>query len=74
MANQTELLNVSDEMKYNDNVQMDNVKEQEENMYSFSSDTTEELCSSLATDACGNGCSFVPTKSGRLSRSRNRLR
>ena len=56
MANQTELLNVSDEMKYNDNVQMDNVKEQEENMYSFSSDTTEELCSSQATDACRDGC------------------
>ena len=55
MANQTELLNVSDEMKYNDNVQMDNVKQQEENMYSFSSDTTEELCSSQATDACRGG-------------------
>ena len=54
MANQTELLNVSDEMKYNDNVQMDNVKEQEENMYSFSSDTTEELYSSSAPDTCGN--------------------
>ena len=61
MANQTELLNVSDEMKYNDNVQMDNVKEQEENMYSFSSDTTEELCSSQATDACGDGMPFVQT-------------
>ena len=74
MANQTQILNVSDEMKFDDNVQTDNVKEQEENMYSSSSDTTEELCSSQATDACGNGCSFVPTKSGRLSRSRNRLR
>lgn len=54
MANQTELLNVSDEMKLNDNVQTDNVKEQEENMYSSSSDTTEELCSSSVPDACGN--------------------
>ena len=41
MANQTQILNVSDEMKLNDNVQMKNVKEQEENMYSSSSDTTE---------------------------------
>lgn len=39
MANQTQILNVSDEMKLNDNVQMKNVKEQEENMYSSSSDT-----------------------------------
>ena len=52
MVNQTELLNVSDEMKFDDNVQTDNVKEQEENMYSSSSDTTEELYSSSATDAC----------------------
>ena len=54
MANQTQILNVSDEMKLNDNVQMKNVKEQEENMYSSSSDTTEELCSSSTTDACGD--------------------
>lgn len=50
MANQTQILNVSDEMKFDDNVQTDNVKEQEENMYSSSSDTTEELCSFRATD------------------------
>ncbi|WP_443599421.1 hypothetical protein [Agathobacter sp.] len=62
MANQTELLNVSDEMKLNDNVQMKDVKEQEENMYSSSSDTTEELCSSSTTDAYRNCCSFVPTE------------
>ena len=53
MANQTQILNVSDEMKLNDNVQTKNVKEQEENMYSSSSDTTEELCSSSTTDTCG---------------------
>lgn len=52
MANQTQILNVSDEMKLNDNVQTKNVKEQEENMYSSSSDTTEELCSSSTTDTC----------------------
>ncbi len=60
MANQTELLNVSDEMKLDDNVQTENVKEQKENMYSSSSDTTEELCSSLTTDAYINGCQIVP--------------
>lgn len=54
MANQTQILNVSDEMKLNDNVQMKNMKEQEENMYSSSSDTTEELCSSSTTDARRN--------------------
>lgn len=54
MANQTQILNVSDEMKLNDNVQMKNVKEQEGNMYSSSSDTTEELCSSSTTDARRN--------------------
>jgi len=52
MANQTELLNVSDEMKFDDNVQMKDVKEQEENMYSSSSDTAEELYSSSLTDTC----------------------
>ncbi len=62
MANQTQILNVSDEMKLNDNVQMKNVKEQEENMYSSSSDTTEELCSSSVTDTCGK-CNFVVPKS-----------
>ena len=60
MANQTQILNVSDEMKLNDNVQTKNVKEQEENMYSSSSDTTEELCSSSTTDTCGDYC--VDTK------------
>ena len=36
----------------NDNMQIENVKEQKENMYSSSSDTTEELYSSSATDTC----------------------
>ena len=62
MANQTELLNVSDEMKLNDNVQMKDVKEQKENMYSSSSDTTEELCSSSVTDTCGDGCQIILQK------------
>ena len=62
MANQTQILNVSDEMKFDDNVQTDNVKEQEENMYSSSSDTTEELCSFRATDTCGDGLSLGQPK------------
>ena len=56
MANQTQILNVSDEMKFDDNVQTKNVKEQEENMYSSSSDTTEELCSSSTTDTYRKCC------------------
>ena len=66
MANQTQILNVSDEMKLNDNVQTKNVKEQEENMYSSSSDTTEELCSSSTTDTCGDGLLAI-TQSAILS-------
>ena len=62
MANQTQILNVSDEMKFDDNVQTKNVKEQEENMYSSSSDTTEELCSSSTNGTCGDG--GVATKKG----------
>ena len=56
MANETQILNVSDEMKFDDNVQTKNVKEQEENMCSSSSDTTEELYSSSTTDTRGELC------------------
>ena len=45
--------------------QMKNVKEQEENMYSSSSDTTEELCSSSTPDACGDGSTAFPQKARR---------
>ena len=62
MANQTQILNVSDEMKYDVNVQTKNVKEQEENMYSSSSDTTEELCSSSTNGTCGDCGSTTPSK------------
>ena len=62
MANQTQILNVSDEMKFDDNVQTKNVKEQEENMYSSSSDTTEELYSSSAPDTCGDSLSAVGSR------------
>lgn len=64
MANETQILNVSDEMKFDDNVQTKNVKEQEENMYSSSSDTTEELYSSSTTDTCGSSLSVIERKVG----------
>ena len=74
MANQTQILNVSDEMKFDDNVQTKNVKEQEENMYSSSSDTTEELCSSSTNGTCGDGYSADekgPVKKEKLHRIDN---
>ena len=55
MANQTELLNVSDEMKLDD-VRQDLCElEHVEELCSSSLDTTEELYSSSTTDACGDG-------------------
>lgn len=56
MANQTQILNVSDEMKFDDVVEKNDVKEQENNLYSSSSDTAEEMCSSSVTATRGNGC------------------
>lgn len=55
MANQTELLNVSDEMKLDDVRQELCELESDEELCSSSLDTFEELYSSSATDACGNG-------------------
>lgn len=52
MANQTELLNVSDEMKLNDKKQIIEGKEHGEELCSSSSDTTEELYSLSAPDIC----------------------
>lgn len=54
MANQTELLNVSDEMKLDDERQSFEGLECGEGLCSSSSDTTEELYSSSAPDTCGN--------------------
>ena len=51
MANQTELLNVSDEMKLDDERQSFEGLECGEGLCSSSSDTTEELYSSSTTDA-----------------------
>ena len=64
MANQTELLNVSDEMKLEDDRQ--NLCEEVSvgELCSSSLDTFEELYSSSATDACGDGSSFVKIKNG----------
>lgn len=54
MANQTELLNVSDEMKLNEKRQIIEGQEHDEELCSSSSDTIEELYSSSAPDTCGN--------------------
>ena len=50
MANQTELLNVSNEMKLNDKQQIIEGQEHDEELCSSSLDTTEELYSSSAPD------------------------
>ena len=62
MANQTELLNVSDEMKLDDERQSFEGLECGEGLCSSSSDTTEELYSSSAPDTCGDGCQIIPQK------------
>ena len=61
MANQTLPLNVSDEMKSDDERQNCVGMESGEELCSSSSDTTEELYSSSATDTCGD-CGFDVTK------------
>ena len=58
MVNQTELLNVSDEMKSDDERQSFEGLECGEGLCSSSSDTTEELYSSSAPDTCGD-CLFT---------------
>ena len=59
MANQTELLNVSDEMKLNDKKQIIEGQGHDEELCFSSSDTTEELYSSSAPDTCGDSCYAV---------------
>ena len=59
MANQTELLNVSDEMKLDDERQSFEELECGEGLCSSSSDTTEELYSSSAPDTCGDSLPSV---------------
>ncbi len=55
MANQTLPLNVSDEMKSDDEIQNCVGMESCERLCSSSSDTAEELYSSSVTDTCGDG-------------------
>lgn len=62
MANQTELLNVSDEMKLDDERQSFEGLECGEGLCSSSSDTTEELYSSSAPDTCGDCVPLIPRK------------
>lgn len=54
MANQTELLNVSDGMRLNEKGQIIERQEHDEELCFSSSDTTEELYSSSAPDTCGD--------------------
>ena len=58
MANQTELLNVSDEMKLNDDREILCEESGVEELCSSSLDTTEELYSSSVPDTCGDGNPF----------------
>ena len=55
MADQTLPLNVSYEMKADDERQNCVGMENDEEVSSFSSDAAEELYSSSTTDACGGG-------------------
>lgn len=61
MADQTLPLNVSCEMKADDERQNCVGMESDEELCFSSSDSAEELCSSSASDAYRDGCSFVPT-------------
>ena len=67
MANQTELLNVSNEMKLDNDKQNLCEELSAGELCSSSLDTTEELYSSSATDACGDS-SFADKKTLSLFR------
>ena len=64
MANQTLPLDVSYEYEMNKNKtgQCDGEKSMEENLYSSSLDTAEELCSSSTDNTCGDCCQIIPQK------------
>lgn len=62
MADQTLPLNVSYEMKADDERQNCVGMESNEELCSSSSDSAEELYSSSTTDACGNSLPFNPHK------------
>ena len=40
----------------------DNLLKDEADMCSFCEDDMENMCSNKEYDTCGDGCSFVPTK------------
>lgn len=61
MADQTLPLNVSYEMKADDERQNCVGMESDEELCSSSSDSAEELYSSSTTDACGDGLLIVQT-------------
>ena len=62
MADQTLPLNVSYEMKADDERQNCVGMESDEELCSSSSDSAEELYSSSTTDACGDRCQIIPQK------------
>ena len=66
MADQTLPLNVSCEMKADDERQNCVGMESDEELCFSSSDSAEELCSSSASDARRDGSSFIPQKSRQL--------
>jgi len=65
MADQTLPLNVSYEMKADDERQNCVGMEIDEELCSSSSDSAEELYSSSTTDACGDGSTAFPQKARR---------
>ena len=65
MADQTLPLNVSYEMKADDERQNCVGMESDEELCSSSSDSAEELYSSSTTDACGDGGTAFPQKARR---------
>lgn len=62
MADQTLPLNVSYEMKADDERQNCVGMESDEELCSSSSDSAEELYSSSTTDACRDGSQIIPQK------------
>lgn len=64
MANQTVTLNVSDEMKLENDRQNLCEELSSGELCSSSSDTTEELYSSSAPDTCGDGSAVLPQMRG----------
>ena len=73
MANQTELLNVSDEMKLDDDREILCEELSAGELCSSSLDTTEELYSSSVPDTCGDGCTSFPHKAEQSYQCKSRI-